>query len=463
MVPLLVCCLVGVVHAAGIGQPSTLDMQRCAPAELLQQADQALMHHEFNRAQLLYRCLLTQFLDSELLGRDRWSLLLDFAHCEKEIGHLQEAQDLLKQILLEGSDPLDRIRAQFLLAHVSASLGHPVQAYALLRLVEQLVPHDDWNRDDLALLTHLSLLLDETCGQQLKRAQTAWDDGNIPEARMQYTQLLNAIEGGFYPLSVRLGFAKKMRLDLQLRIGECYYLEGNFAQTITWLEPCSDAKLARLLLMGDAYAALHEYQKAIFCFQQFLAVADPAEADLEIVEWRLGQTWLRMGQFQEARTAWTRCLTRSRSAEMEWLVHLYLARIDAQEGRMCQAQTSAQYLDSVIPTGHPLACQLRALKGHLAFRQGNFLEAIIELEAALGESYKEAYFWYQDDLNTLKMSYLKQAEGQPAELASLLITRAQKLMSRSSLAEGNLSQNCFNLSNSHDLQHYQNHPLLGSN
>jgi tetratricopeptide (TPR) repeat protein len=434
MQSLFYACSLWLLGAATAPMSENAASDNFALAQLLQDADQALMHHQFERARALYEALLSQMGTQPPSFCDRQIIALDLAQCEKELGHPEAARRLLTELLRGELEPPRKIQAQMLLAHICAGLGNNEEAYALLQLIEKVVPREEWTQQDRSLGTHLSLLLDDLCEQRLRRAQSAFSAGDFLTALEQSKQALSAVEHGTYPLAVRQSCSSDLCQCLRFRIAECHYLLGDDQATLEWLQDCGDAATSRSsLLMGCAFQRSGQPTEAIRCFTLFLATNEPTNAETEEVEWRLGRACFAAERLEEARIYFYRRLQQQPSEELQQIAHLYLARIDCRQGDLISAQSRVDLLRPQVTAGHPLFREFCATGGQIAFEQQAHLEAIRLLELALSEPIQPPPPWYEEALYYLGSSYLEFAALQPPNVAESLLGRAESVFRQATL------------------------------
>lgn len=399
-------------------------------ARTLQTADQALMRHEFQRARDLYRLVWTESPEASAEAPGHREIPLDLARCEKEIGNFEEARSLLSSYLRGEIPESKRIEAQLLLARICSNLGQHDEAYALLNLTETLISRDCWGRDDIALHSYLSLLLDESIEQQLKKGQRAFDSGHYAVAVEAYSEALHAVEKGTYPAAKRANCSSELCQILRYRIGECHYRSGDYTQTLSWMSRCGDAGDRASLLMGLAHLKAGQGEAAIPRLSEFLSRGERSPPDIAQAEWSLARACLAVGRLKEARLYFDRRSRDGLHPRLTWLSHLQLARLDLKEGDREGAELRLNQLSRLVTDEPVIRREMDCLLGEIALQKGELMNAVRQLELALPVEEMSSAQWFLDALHTLAISYLQLSELQDTPTAEVLLTKADSVFRR---------------------------------
>ena len=312
-------------------------------ALLAEQARVAMQQRDYHKAQEAYCALMDLAMCHASGSFLPWQQVIDYAiHLARayELGGAPEKGLLVLANLLDKHPP-DALTPKLLLMRARLTSAHtsPASAYITLCEIADVLPTDQWSKEDLSFLHALSYALDEYLTKQLQCAKRYMAAGYYEEAMALYQEVLQAVEHPSFP-QARLNrslLEKKARYAL----AECH---------VAIAQSKSDSDILYWMACRDQQR--QEYQQVIEHLGRYTHLAK--KGDLSYYDhalFEIGFFYYQSGQFDHARHYFER-LQRLPPSRPQILGSLYLARLWLSQGAWREAAHILKHI--TCPKGDPL-------------------------------------------------------------------------------------------------------------
>ncbi|MBS0622065.1 MAG: tetratricopeptide repeat protein [Verrucomicrobia bacterium] len=389
------------------------DSSKTPDPRLYRQAQSAMIHRDFAQARESLRLLIKEGVREKMSSAQYADLLLTLIEAELELGN-NESAIYWTHHLPEELEPHHQLQTGLLLSRAYQAQGQLSSAYLVLQSLEAVVPRQEWRGEDRALYTTLRISLDEHYHQTLQRAERAMEKGQKEEALSHYLEVWHACEERIFPSRLSAEEARKVKDQVQLRVGEMLYALNRFSECRRHFSPvrqrlledkqASPYLLRSLHLIGLCHLKEQNPNAALSTFQIYLQIAPPSQERSEVA-WETSLLYLELGQKEQALHLISQ-LTREAAPALAHLSEMYLCRLELHANNFAQVEQRLHQLHSTLSPTDPLSFEVSFLQGEAALNQGHFVQAAQFYQTALKSASSS---WKTDALHGLAWSYLNWA------------------------------------------------------
>lgn len=371
-----------------------------SPSEELQSsAESCFSAKDFSAAKEHYEKLIKQLpshLGNDLLeSRAIVDHYLRLGALYLQLQEYAEGEKLLVGLLGKKPHPELLPSITVLLAKFYSYQKKTGEGYLAMLEALQGVAISQWRPEERSFFHAVEYSLNEFYDSLFQKAKRLSVAGSYKLAITEYEALLLSLEKGYFPKAREDSLLKK---KVTFRLAEAYFHEANFDKTLSlslnYPPPPLPDEVDRemLYLAATVYREKREYEKALACFENYLASpTSSSSAHYENALFEIGHFYFRQDNLAKAQECFEKVVGKKKK-KVNVLSALYLGRIYLQMGREKEAEKLFRSVLENLPPADSLYHEAVYWQGEALFQMKNYTDASRYFEKALANYYLKGDF-----------------------------------------------------------------------